>query len=166
MAAALGKITRRSQKKAADLVSVIAVVIPNCLEEISPKLEGVLALPKYRGGVQMLVAHHSPVWQVDSSGHRPEHRYTDFSVSRIPVKMRGRILTEVVSRTAAGSLIAIDAFPQRCVISRPAIFQEELSPWALCRQTRCPFLLATLVGLQVSFICSETHELGEEFVGS
>src|SRR5207245_1873823 len=28
------------------------------------------------------------------------------------------------------------------------------------------FLVATLVGLQVPFICSETHELGEELVGS
>jgi hypothetical protein len=28
------------------------------------------------------------------------------------------------------------------------------------------FLVATLAGLQVPFICSETHELGEEFVGS
>ena len=28
------------------------------------------------------------------------------------------------------------------------------------------FLVATLAGLQVPFICSETHELGEELVGS
>jgi ERCC4-type nuclease len=28
------------------------------------------------------------------------------------------------------------------------------------------FLIAVLAGLQVPFICSETHELGEEFVGS
>lgn len=28
------------------------------------------------------------------------------------------------------------------------------------------FLVATLVGLQVPFVCSETHELGEELVGS
>jgi hypothetical protein len=27
-------------------------------------------------------------------------------------------------------------------------------------------LIAVLAGLQVPFICSETHELGEEFVGS
>jgi ERCC4-type nuclease len=28
------------------------------------------------------------------------------------------------------------------------------------------FLVATLAGLQVPFVCSETHELGEELVGS
>ena len=28
------------------------------------------------------------------------------------------------------------------------------------------FLIATLAGLQVTFVCSETHELGEELVGS
>ena len=28
------------------------------------------------------------------------------------------------------------------------------------------FLIATLVGLQVPFVCSETHELGEELLGS
>jgi hypothetical protein len=28
------------------------------------------------------------------------------------------------------------------------------------------FLIATLVGLRVPFVCSETHELGEELVGS
>ena len=28
------------------------------------------------------------------------------------------------------------------------------------------FLVATLAGLRVPFICSETHELGEELVGS
>ncbi len=28
------------------------------------------------------------------------------------------------------------------------------------------FLIATLAGLQVPFVCSETHELGEELVGS
>ena len=28
------------------------------------------------------------------------------------------------------------------------------------------FLIAVLAGLQVPFVCSETHELGEELVGS
>ena len=28
------------------------------------------------------------------------------------------------------------------------------------------FLIAALAGLQVPFVCSETHELGEELVGS
>jgi hypothetical protein len=28
------------------------------------------------------------------------------------------------------------------------------------------FLIATLAGLQVPFVCSETHELGEELVAS
>jgi ERCC4-type nuclease len=59
-------------------------------------------------------------------------------------------------------------YPHRLLVVTSALSQVK-SPYAYAsvdpnRTTQ--FLVAVLAGLQVPFICSETHELGEELVGS
>jgi ERCC4-type nuclease len=59
-------------------------------------------------------------------------------------------------------------YPQRLVVITSTLTQVK-SPYARASvdpNRTMQFLVATLARLQVPFICSETHELGEELVGS
>ena len=59
-------------------------------------------------------------------------------------------------------------YPHRLLVITSTLSQVK-SPYAhtsVDPNRTMQFLVATLAGLQVPFICSETHELGEELVGS
>jgi ERCC4-type nuclease len=59
-------------------------------------------------------------------------------------------------------------YPHRLLVITSALSQVK-SPYAHTNvdpNRITQFLIATLAGLQVPFVCSETHELGEELVGS
>lgn len=59
-------------------------------------------------------------------------------------------------------------YPHRLLVITSTLSQIK-SPYAHARvdpNRITQFLVATLAGLQVPFVCSETHELGEELVGS
>jgi hypothetical protein len=59
-------------------------------------------------------------------------------------------------------------YPHRLLVVTSTLSQMK-SPYAHTNvdpNRTMQFLVATLAGLQVPFICSETHELGEELVGS
>jgi ERCC4-type nuclease len=59
-------------------------------------------------------------------------------------------------------------YPHRLLVITSTLSQVK-SPYAHARvdpNRTTQFLVAVLAGLQVPFICSETHELGEELVGS
>ena len=60
------------------------------------------------------------------------------------------------------------AYPHRLLVVTSTLSQMK-SPYAHTNvdpNRTMQFLVATLAGLQVPFLCSETHELGEELVGS
>jgi ERCC4-type nuclease len=60
------------------------------------------------------------------------------------------------------------AYPYRLLVVTSTLSQVK-SPYTHTKvdpNRMMQFLVATLAGLQVPFICSETHELGEELVGS
>ena len=59
-------------------------------------------------------------------------------------------------------------YPHRLLVITSTLSQIK-SPYAHAKvdpNRITQFLVATLAGLQVPFVCSETHELGEELVGS
>ena len=74
-----------------------------------------------------------------------------------------------VERTAFINRLRLMArYPHRLLVVTSTLSQGK-SPYAHAsvdpnRTTQ--FLVAVLAGLQVPFVCSETHELGEELVGS
>ncbi len=60
------------------------------------------------------------------------------------------------------------AYPHRLLVVTSTLSQVK-SPYAhtsVDPNRTTQFLIAALAGLQVPFLCSETHELGEELVGS
>ena len=74
-----------------------------------------------------------------------------------------------VERTAFISRLRLMArYPHRLLVITSTLSQVK-SPYAHASvdpNKMTQFLVATLAGLQVPFVCSETHELGEELVGS
>src|ERR1700680_3480202 len=59
-------------------------------------------------------------------------------------------------------------YPHRLLVITSA-FSQVKSPYShpmIDPNRITQFLIAALAGLQVPFVCSETHELGEELVGS
>ena len=74
-----------------------------------------------------------------------------------------------VERTAFINRLRLMArYPQRLLVITSTLSQVK-SPYAhtsVDPNRTTQFLVAALAGLQVPFVCSETHELGEEFVGS
>ena len=74
-----------------------------------------------------------------------------------------------VERTAfINRLRLMTRYPHRLLVITSTLSQVK-SPYAHAKadpNRTTQFLVAVLAGLQVPFICSETHELGEELVGS
>jgi ERCC4-type nuclease len=83
-------------------------------------------------------------------------------------------LSDLVHSCAADRIVFVKrlkrmaAYPHRLLVVTSTLSQLK-SPYAYTNvdpNRTMQFLVSTLAGLQVPFICSETHELGEELVGS